>query len=110
VLDRVTGKFINAWPYVDTITWVKSIDTNGKLVGRNEPEVGKPNLICPPWGGGRSWNHSAYSPRTGLLYNDGIEWCANVTVLPQEAREGVGALQRAVDWAGDGAGNQPVRE
>jgi len=45
VLDRVTGKFVNAWPYVDTITWVKFIDKDGKLIGRNEPEVGKPNLI-----------------------------------------------------------------
>jgi len=34
----------------------KSIDKNGNLVGRNEPEIGKQNLICPNWGGGRSWN------------------------------------------------------
>ena len=97
VLNRETGKFINAWPYVDTITWVKSIDKDGKLIGRNEPEVGKPNLICPNWGGGRSWNHSAYSPRTGFWYNDGIEWCSNVTVYPQEAREGRSFVAGSVD-------------
>jgi len=97
VLNRETGKFINAWPYIDTITWVKSIDKEGKLIGRNEPEIGKPNLICPNWGGGRSWNHSAYSPRTGLLYNNGIEWCANVTVFPQEAREGRSFVAGNVD-------------
>jgi alcohol dehydrogenase (cytochrome c) len=89
VIDRVTGKFINAWPYVDTINWVKSIGKNGELIGRNEPHVGAgPALICPNWGGGRSWNHSAYSPRTGWLYNPGIEWCADVTSFEQEPHEG----------------------
>ena len=92
VLDRVTGKFKNAWRYVDTINWVKTIDKDGNLVERNEPEVGKTKLICPNWGGARSWNHSAYSPRTGWFYNDGIEWCGDTISLPQEAREGQGFI------------------
>lgn len=96
VLDRTTGKFINAWPYVDTINWVKGIDKDGTLVGRNEPEVGKSKLICPNWGGGRSWNHSAYSPRTGWLYNNGIEWCGDTTSFTQEAREGRGFVAGSV--------------
>ena len=92
VLDRVTGKFKNAWRYVDTINWVKTIDKDGNLVERNEPEVGKTKLICPNWGGARSWTHSAYSPRTGWFYNDGIEWCGDTISLPQEAREGQGFI------------------
>jgi alcohol dehydrogenase (cytochrome c) len=90
VIDRETGKFKNAWKYVDTINWVKEIDKEGNLIGRNEPEVGKAKLICPNWGGGRSWNHSAYSPRTGWLYNPGIEWCGDTISFPQQPREGQG--------------------
>ncbi|HYV06918.1 MAG TPA: PQQ-dependent dehydrogenase, methanol/ethanol family [Blastocatellia bacterium] len=90
VVDRTSGKFVNAWRYVDTINWVKGIDKDGGLIERNEPQVGKQTFICPNWGGGRSWNHAAYSPRTGWLYNNGIEWCADTISLPQEPREGRG--------------------
>lgn len=90
VINRETGKFINAWRFVDTINWVKSIDKDGNLIERNEPEVGKPKLICPNWGGARSWNHAAYSPRTGWLYNNGIEWCGDTVSLPQQPNEGRG--------------------
>ena len=88
VLDRETGKYINAWPYVETINWVKGFDKDGKHIGRLELPVGKSTLVCPHWGGGRSWNHSAFSPRTGWLYNHGIEWCGNVTPARQTPREG----------------------
>ncbi|HWQ33029.1 MAG TPA: PQQ-dependent dehydrogenase, methanol/ethanol family [Blastocatellia bacterium] len=90
VLDRVTGKYINAWPHVDTINWVKGFDRNGKHIGRLEVPTGKSTLVCPFWGGGRSLNHQAYSPRTGWLYNHGIEWCGLITPIPQEPKEGRG--------------------
>jgi len=90
VLDRVTGKYINAWPHVDTINWVKSFDKDGNHIGRLEVPLGKSTVVCPYWGGGRSWNHQAYSPRTGWLYNHGVEWCGLITPMRQEAREGRG--------------------
>ena len=88
VLDRTTGEFVAAWPISENINWVKGIDAKGKLVGRLEPEVGKPTMICPSIGGGRSWNHGAYSPRTGLFYQTGIEWCQMVTVQKEEPKPG----------------------
>src|SRR5436853_1324735 len=100
VIDRTTGKFVNAWPYVETINWVKGIDKDGKLIERNEPEVGKSKLICPNWGGGRSWNHSAYSPRTGWIYNNGIEWCGDTISIPQEPKEGRGLVAGNVTMKG----------
>jgi alcohol dehydrogenase (cytochrome c) len=96
VVDRTTGKFVNAWRYVDTINWVKGIDKEGNLIGRNEPQVGKQTFICPNWGGGRSWNHAAYSPRTGWLYNNGIEWCADTISFPQEPKEGRGFVAGSI--------------
>ncbi len=88
VLDRADGKFVNAWPLVESLNWITGIDPQGNLLGRNEPPVGKPTLICPSIGGGRSWNHAAYSPKTGLFYTTGIEWCQMVTVQKEEPRTG----------------------
>jgi len=88
VLDRTNGQFINAWPLADNINWISGIDAQGNLLGRKEPPVGKPTLICPSIGGGRSWNHAAYSPRTGLFYTTGIEWCQMVTVQKEEPKPG----------------------
>lgn len=89
VLDRETGEFISAWPLAENINWITGIDRKGNLIGRNEPQVGKPTLICPSIGGGRSWNHGAYSPMTGWFYSTGIEWCQTITVRPEEPREGM---------------------
>ena len=89
VLDRTNGEFLGAWPLVENSNWIERIDDDGNLIGRNEPPVGKPTLICPAIGGGRSWNHGAYSPETGWFYSTGLEWCQTVTVKPEEPREGM---------------------
>jgi alcohol dehydrogenase (cytochrome c) len=88
VLDRTNGQFINAWPLAENINWISGIDAQGNLLGRNEPPVGKPTLVCPSIGGGRSWNHGAYSPKTGLFYTTGIEWCQMVTVQKEDPKPG----------------------
>jgi len=88
VVDRTDGKFVSAWPLVENLNWVQGVDEKGNLVGRNEPAVGKPTLICPSIGGGRSWNHGAFSPKTGLFYSTGIEWCQLVTPAREEPKEG----------------------
>ncbi|MBK5291922.1 MAG: PQQ-dependent dehydrogenase, methanol/ethanol family [Acidobacteriia bacterium] len=88
VNDRVTGEFVAGYPIVKNITWIKGVDAKGKLVGRNEPEVGKSKTLCPSIGGGRSWNQASYSPRTKWLYTTAIEWCQDVTSVPEEPKEG----------------------
>jgi hypothetical protein len=45
--------------------------------------------MCPSIGGGRQWNHGSYSPRTGWFYTTGIEWCQEITVMPEKPKEGV---------------------
>ncbi len=88
VLDRTNGEFINAWPLVESSNWIAGIDEEGKLIGRNEPEVDKMKVICPSIGGGRSWNHGAYYPKTGWFYSTGIEWCQEVTAHREAPRDG----------------------
>ncbi len=88
VIDRTNGEFVNAWPIAEEINWISGIDSQGNLVGRLEPPVGEQTIICPAIGGGRSWNHAAYSPKTGLFYTTAIEWCQDLTVQKEEPRPG----------------------
>jgi PQQ-dependent dehydrogenase (methanol/ethanol family) len=71
VLDRTTGEVLSATPFVH-ITSTKGVDLqSGRLIPNEEktPVMGKViRDICPPAPGGKDWNPSAFSPRTGLIY------------------------------------------
>jgi len=97
VLDRVTGEFIAAWPFVKHVNWIRGITETGQLVGRNEPALGENKLICPSVAGGKSWNQAAYSPRTGWIYTPGQEICNELVVRedkPQQGRIFLGGFWR----------------
>jgi alcohol dehydrogenase (cytochrome c) len=87
-MDRETGKFINAWPYVDAINWTKGIDNNGKPIDAIVTPAGESVVLCPSESGARNYNHSAYSPRTGWWYNVGMEKCTFRTPQREEPVEG----------------------
>ena len=70
--------------------WITGISPEGKLVGRNEPEAGKAKLLCPSTIGGKSWNQSAYSPRTGWVYIPVLEICSDLIVRDEDPQEGRG--------------------
>jgi alcohol dehydrogenase (cytochrome c) len=89
VLDRTTGEVLGVFSVPEVRTWVSGITEDGKLVGRNEPQLGKATTICPSAGGAKSWNSIAYSPRTGFLYVPVNEVCNDIAPndrAPQEGR------------------------
>ncbi len=88
VVDRTNGEFVSAWPVAENINWIRGVGDKGELLGRLEPEVGRPTTICPSIGGGRSWNHGSFSPDTGWFYTTGIEWCQEVVAQKEEPKEG----------------------
>jgi lanthanide-dependent methanol dehydrogenase len=72
VMDRTTGQALSANPFVH-ITTSKGVDLQtGKLIyneEKNTEQVGTViRDICPAAPGGKDWNPSAFSPRTGLVY------------------------------------------
>lgn len=71
VLDRATGEFISAKPYVPT-TWANKVDQKtGRPIVNPEAEywkTGETALVSPSWAGGHSWHPMSYSPDTGLVY------------------------------------------
>jgi PQQ-dependent dehydrogenase (methanol/ethanol family) len=71
LLDRLTGEVLYAKPFVP-ITTSNGVDLKtGRLSYNPEKaaQVGRVTRgICPASPGGKDWQPSAYSPRTGLLY------------------------------------------
>jgi len=87
-LDRATGKYVNAWPHVDTLTWLKGVDKNGRPVGMQPVPPDKETFVCPSAAGGRNYGHSAYNPRIGWWYNVGWEICNVIRPQKLEIKEG----------------------
>ena len=82
VYDRADAKIENVWPIVRNYNFVKGIDPKtGELSGRRDFSPGKvEGVLCPHISGGVSWNSGSYSPKTGLYYKLGQEWCMTLTV------------------------------
>lgn len=81
VYDR-NAKVQNVYEGVDNINFVKSIDPKtGELIGRRDMVEGKHTNLCPAIAGGYSWNAGTYSPKTGLYYRVGFEWCMDLEIV-----------------------------
>jgi len=71
VLDRVSGEFISAKPFV-TINWATGFDPKtGRPIENPEARysrTGKTFVAMPGAAGGHSWHPMSFSPATGLVY------------------------------------------
>ena len=106
VYDR-KGKVQNVWRGVDNINFVQDIKPDGTLVGRRDMVGGKHENLCPAIAGGYSWNAGTYSPKTGLMYRVGFEWCMDLTVLKTEPiTEPVVQLNIGADFTMHGPGRE----
>jgi PQQ-dependent dehydrogenase (methanol/ethanol family) len=70
-IDRATGEVLSAEPFVHITTTLGVDPRTGRPTPNpaTKPVVGKVvRDICPASPGGKDWQPSAFSPRTGLLY------------------------------------------
>lgn len=82
-INRPTA-LLNAFPFVDGITWAKGIDlkTGRPIENENQrpplPAEGETKgasiEVSPPFLGGKNWNPMAYSKKTGLFYVPANHW------------------------------------
>jgi len=85
ILDRVTGEFLHASPFVDKLTWASGIDENGRpmvLPGQTPTPEGVET--CPTVRGAANWMSDSYNPDTGLLYVMTLEACDIYTASAKE--------------------------
>jgi alcohol dehydrogenase (cytochrome c) len=68
-LDAKTGKFLQATPFADKITWSKGYDSQGRPIwDMPVPEEGKQIELWPSLLGGVNMYPNALNPETGLVY------------------------------------------
>jgi alcohol dehydrogenase (cytochrome c) len=76
LLDRVTGEFLHASPFVEKLTWATGVDRKGRpiLTPGTEP-TSEGVTVCPAVQGATNWMAPAYNPQTGLVYVQTLEKC-----------------------------------
>jgi alcohol dehydrogenase (cytochrome c) len=104
VLDRTNGKLQNATPFVEKITWAKSIDVaTGRPVYNDDNRAGDPAksadgkkgstvFAVPSFLGGKNWMPMSYSQRTGLFYVPSNEWGMDLWNEPVNYKKGAAYL------------------
>ncbi len=99
VLERATGKFISAAPFVEKINWAKGIDKDGRPIfdpafrpgDPSKSEDGKKGssiFAIPSFLGGKNWMPMAYSPDTKLFYIPSNEWGMDLWNEPVTYKKG----------------------
>jgi mono/diheme cytochrome c family protein len=70
VLDRTTGQFISATPYVSGISWATHVDSvSGRPVESPTAYAGlKPVLVSPDVEGAHNWQPMAFDALKGVVY------------------------------------------
>jgi quinohemoprotein ethanol dehydrogenase len=69
VLDRRTGEFLSAAPFISGITWASGIDVKtGRPIEFPGVADASPKLLSPEPNGGHNWNPMTFHPGTGLVY------------------------------------------
>ncbi len=81
ILDRQTGEVLSADPFVH-ITTTTGFDLKNGLAVENPAKKSGLGVtehdLCPAAPGGKDWNPSSWSPRTGLLYVPHNNLCMDV--------------------------------
>jgi quinohemoprotein ethanol dehydrogenase len=68
ILDRVTGEFISAEPFVK-VSWALSMGKDGRPVVNPAAFYDQEGISVYPTGGGaHNWSAMSYNPNTGLVY------------------------------------------
>jgi alcohol dehydrogenase (cytochrome c) len=76
ILDRATGEFLQATPFVKKLTWASGIGADGrpKLLPANET-TRRGVETCPAVRGATNWYSTAFNPSTRLYYVMSVEDC-----------------------------------
>ena len=100
VYDRADlSKVENTWILGKTFNYIKGVSKTGELQGRRELPLGMHKNVCPAIDGAISWNAGSYSPKTGLFYKVGQEWCYDIEVVKADRpKDFSGQTYFAASW------------
>ena len=76
ILDRVTGEFVLAQPFVKELTWAKGIDSKGRpIVNPNSDPSPAGTRVCPTVHGATNWWSPSYNADLRLFFVVALEQC-----------------------------------
>ena len=88
VLDRASGKFLSAVPFVKKLNWATSIDAKGRPVPTGRIPTLEGTEVCPSMIGATNWYSPSYNPSTHLFYFLALEECGVFHRKPEKFFEG----------------------
>jgi alcohol dehydrogenase (cytochrome c) len=90
VLDRATGEFLSAKPFVEKLNWAKGINEKGRPIIDKDSAKPTPNgtKVCPGFSGATNWFSPSYNPQTRSLYFFALEECSIYLSGGQKFTEG----------------------
>lgn len=103
VLNRQDGAYVNAWPFVQNISWASGIDDTGRPIYNEDNRPGAANeaaeggkgqqvFAVPSFLGGKNWMPMAYSQSTELFYVPSNEWGMDIWNEPISFKKGAAYL------------------
>lgn len=103
VLNRQDGAYVNAWPFVQNISWASGIDDTGRPIYNEDSRPGAANeaaeggkgqqvFAVPSFLGGKNWMPMAYSQSTELFYVPSNEWGMDIWNEPISFKKGAAYL------------------
>jgi alcohol dehydrogenase (cytochrome c) len=101
VLDRETGEFLQATEFVRQ-TWNDGFGADGRPLIRPGSEASEAgNFVYPSVIGGTNFQAPSYSPETGWVYVQSIDFGQNYVITPAEFEEGAQYLAGGARSVGD---------
>jgi alcohol dehydrogenase (cytochrome c) len=88
VLDRASGAFLSATPFIDKVNWASAIDDQGRPVRTGLQPTPQGTRICPGFSGATNWYSPSYNPQTSTFYFMALDTCNIFFSKPQEFKAG----------------------
>jgi len=75
VLDRTSGEFLSAVPFVEKLNWARGTDSKGRPVRTDVKPTPSGAKVCPGYTGATNWFSPSYNESTHLFYFIALEQC-----------------------------------
>jgi alcohol dehydrogenase (cytochrome c) len=101
VLDRVSGEFLSAAPFVEKLNWASGVDAKGKPITTGVTPSAEGTRVCPGYSGATNWFAPSYSEVTHSIYFMSLEECEKYFFKSQNFKEGQGYYSTGVKHIAD---------
>ncbi|HXT27180.1 MAG TPA: PQQ-binding-like beta-propeller repeat protein [Candidatus Eisenbacteria bacterium] len=87
-LDRASGAFLSATPFVPKLNWASAVDDKGRPVRTGLQPTPQGTRICPGFSGATNWYSPSYNPQTATFYFISLDSCNVFFSKPQKFKPG----------------------